>query len=252
MTTYTLTEMFPNIDESVIRYVYTETNGNLEKSINLILEMINKSDINNYMTEQSHNSSTPIKQQTQDFLNLNTPIIITDTESKNNDEDSNVNNNDEIVAKTLNDEILARTIQDILMFDYINNNQNENNNSPISRKKKKEVITNKKKFFKKFGKKFTELFSKFSCGCVRSNNKKSYSQIDMEEPLNNNNNNNNVYDTDILHKQNNMDEMSVYEIKSDDINLIKSEDINLEIEEEPSLQYANKSPRSLSSSKIFI
>ena len=66
MTTYTLTEMFPNIDESVIRYVYTETNGNLEKSINLILEMINKSDINNYMTEQSHNSSTPIKQQTQD------------------------------------------------------------------------------------------------------------------------------------------------------------------------------------------
>jgi hypothetical protein len=65
----------------------------------------------------------------------------------------------------------------------------------------------------------------------------------MEEPLNNNNNNN-VYDTDILHKQNNIDEMSVYEIKSDDI--------NLEIEEEPSLQYANKSPRSLSSSKIFI
>jgi len=244
MTTYTLTEMFPNIDESVIRYVYTETNGNLEKSINLILEMINKSDISNYVTEQSHNSSTPIKQQTQDFLNLNTPIIITNTESKNNDEDSNINNNDEIVAKTLNDEILARTIQDILMFDYINNNQNEN--SPISRKKKKEVITNKKKFFKKFGKKFTELFSKFSCGCVKSNNKKSYSQIDMEEPLNNNNNNNNnnVYDTDILHKQNNIDEMSVYEIKSDDI--------NLEIEEEPSLQYANKSPRSLSSSKIFI
>ena len=240
MTTYTLTEMFPNIDESVIRYVYTETNGNLEKSINLILEMINKSDISNYMIEQSHNSSTPIKQQTQDFLNLNTPIIITNTESKNNDEDSNINNNDEIVAKTLNDEILARTIQDILMFDYINNNQNEN--SPISRKKKKEVITNKKKFFKKFGKKFTELFSKFSCGCVKSNNKKSYSQIDMEEPLNNNNNN--VYDTDILHKQNNIDEMSVYEIKSDDI--------NLEIEEEPSLQYANKSPRSLSSSKIFI
>ena len=71
----------------------------------------------------------------------------------------------------------------------------------------------------------------------------------MEEPLNNNNNN--VYDTDILHKQNNMDEMSVYEIKSDDINLIKSEDINLEIEE-PALQYMNKSPRSISSSKIFI
>lgn len=233
MTTYTLTEMFPNIDESVISYVYTETNGNLEKSINLILEMINKSDISNYVMEQSHNSNTPIKQKTHDFLNLNIPIVSKDTESKHNEEDINVN--DEILAKTLNDEILARTIQDILMFDYINNNQN--NQEDISTKKKKEHFTNKKKFFKKFGKKFTELFSKFSCGCVGRNNKK-YNQIDMEEPLNNS------YNTDILNKQNNnMDENSVYEVKS--------EDINLEIEE-PALQYMNKSPRSISSSKIFI
>jgi hypothetical protein len=227
MTTYTLTEMFPNIDESVIRYVYTETNGNLEESINLILEMINKSDISNYVMKPSQNSNVPIKQKTQDFLSLDTPIVIKDSKSKHNDEDTNVN--DEILAKTLNDEILARTIQDILMFDYINNNQN--NQEQISTKKKKEHITNKKNFFKKFGKKFTELFSKFSCGCVGLNNKKKYSQIDMEEPLNDD------------HK-NNMDENSIYEVKT--------EDINLEIEEEPSLQYMNKSPRSISSSKIFI
>ena len=226
MTTYTLTEMFPNIDESVISYVYTETNGNLEESINLILEMINKSDISNYVMKPSQNSNVPIKQKTQDFLSLDTPIVIKDSKSKHNDEDTNVN--DEILAKTLNDEILARTIQDILMFDYINNNQN--NQEQISTKKKKEHITNKKNFFKKFGKKFTELFSKFSCGCVGLNNKKEYSQIDMEEPLNDD------------HK--NMDENSIYEVKT--------EDISLEIEEEPSLQYMNKSPRSISSSKIFI
>ena len=53
----------------------------------------------------------------------------------------------------------------------------------------------------------------------------------MEEPLNDD------------HK-NNMDENSIYEVKT--------EDINLEIEEEPFLQYMNKSPRSISSSKIFI
>ena len=238
MTTYTLTEMFPNIDESVIRYVYTETNGNLEESINLILEMINKSDISNYMMKPSQNSNVPIKQKTQDFLSLDTPIVIKDSKSKHNDEDTNVdtNVNDEILAKTLNDEILARTIQDILMFDYINNNQN--NQEQISTKKKKEHITNKKNFFKKYGKKFTELFSKFSCGCV-GRNKKKYSQIDMEEPLNND------YNTNIIQKQNNnMNENSVYEVKS--------EDINLEMEEEPSLQYMNKSPRSVSSSKIFI
>ena len=238
MTTYTLTEMFPNIDESVIRYVYTETNGNLEKSINLILEMINKSDISNYVMKPSQNSNVLIKQKTQDFLSLDTPIVIKDNESKHNDDDTNVNNNDEIIAKTLNDEILARTIQDILMFDYINNNQN--NQEQISTKKKKEHITNKKNFFKKFGKKFTELFSKFSCGCVGLNNKKKYSQIDMEEPLNDHKNN-----TDMLYKQNNnMGENSIYEVKT--------EDLNLEIEEEPSLQYMNKSPRSISSSKIFI
>jgi len=249
MTTYTLTEIFPNIDESVIRFVYTETNGNLEKSINLILEMIKKSDISNYVMEQCHNSNAPIKQKTQDFLSLDTPIVIkdnetkhndNDNETKHNDEDTNVNDNDEILAKTLNDEILARTIQDILMFDYINNNQNDQEH--ISTKKKKEHITNKKNFFKKFGKKFTELFSKFSCGCVGRNNKKKYSQIDMEEPLNNDYKNNG-YNTDILHKQN-MSENSVYEVKT--------EDINLEMEEEPSLQYMNKSPRSVSSSKIFI
>jgi len=239
MTTYTLTEMFPNIDESVISYVYTETNGNLEKSINLILEMINKSDISNYVMEPSHNSNALIKQKTHDFLNLDKPIVIKDNESKDNeskDENANENNNDEIIAKTLNDEILARTIQDILMFDYINNNQNGQEH--ISAKKKKEHITNKKNFFKKYGKKFTELFSKFSCGCV-GRNKKKYSQIDMEEPLNND------YNTNIIQKQNNnMNENSVYEVKS--------EDINLEMEEEPSLQYMNKSPRSVSSSKIFI
>jgi hypothetical protein len=229
MTTYTLTEMFPNIDESVIRYVYTETNGNLEESINLILEMINKSDISNYVMKPSQNSNVLIKQKTQDFLNLDPSIAIKDSKSKYNNKETNVNNNDEIIAKTLNDEILARTIQDILMFDYINNNQN--NQEQISTKKKKEHITNKKNFFKKFGKKFTELFSKFSCGCVGLNNKKKYSQIDMEEPLNDD------------HK-NNMDENSIYEVKT--------EDINLEIEEEPSLQYMNKSPRSISSSKIFI
>ena len=140
MTTYTLTEMFPNIDESVIRYVYTETNGNLEKSINLILEMINKSDISNYVMKPSQNSNVLIKQKTQDFLSLDTPIVIKDNESKHNDDDTNVNNNDEIIAKTLNDEILARTIQDILMFDYINNNQN--NQEQISTKKKKEHFKN--------------------------------------------------------------------------------------------------------------
>ena len=228
MTTYTLTEMFPNIDESVISYIYTETNGNLEESINLILEMIKKSDISNYVMKPSQNSNASIKQKTQDFLNLDTSIVIKDSKSKYNNKETN-DNNDEIIAKTLNDEILARTIQDILMFDYINNNQN--NQEQISTKKKKEHITNKKNFFKKFGKKFTELFSKFSCGCVGLNNKKKYSQIDMEEPLNDD------------HK-NNMDENSIYEVKT--------EDINLEIEEEPSLQYMNKSPRSISSSKIFI
>jgi hypothetical protein len=231
MTTYTLTEMFPNIDESVISYVYTKTNGNLEKSINLILEMINKSDISNYVIEPSHNSNTLIKQKTRDFLNLDKPIVIKDNE------DTNVNNNDEIIAKTLNDEILARTIQDILMFDYINNNQNGQEH--VSTKKKKEHIINKKNFFKKFGKKFTELFSKFSCGCVGRNNKKKYTQIDMEKQLNND------YNSNIIQKQNNnMNENSLYEVKS--------EDINLEMEEEPSLQYMNKSPRSVSSSKIFI
>jgi|TARA_B100001971_G_C18194846_1_gene540824 hypothetical protein len=227
MTTYTLTEMFPNIDESVISYIYTETNGNLEESINLILEMIKKSDISNYVMKPSQNSNASIKQKTQDFLNLDTSIVIKDSKSKYNNKETN-DNNDEIIAKTLNDEILARTIQDILMFDYINNNQN--NQEQISTKKKKEHITNKKNFFKKFGKKFTELFSKFSCGCVGLNNKKEYSQIDMEEPLNDD------------HK--NMDENSIYEVKT--------EDISLEIEEEPSLQYMNKSPRSISSSKIFI
>ena len=63
------------------------------------------------------------------------------------------------------------------------------------------------------------------------------------EYQNNNDYKNNGYNTDILHKQN-MSENSVYEVKT--------EDINLEMEEEPSLQYMNKSPRSVSSSKIFI
>lgn len=238
MTTYTLTEMFPNIDESVISYVYTETNGNLEKSINLILEMINKSDISNYMMKTSENSNIPIKQKTQDFLNLEPSIVVKGSKSKYSDRETNINN-DEIIAKTLNDEILARTIQSILMFDYINNNQNENNDKEQISTKKKEHITNKKNFFKKFGKKFTELFSKFSCGCVGLNNKKTYSQIDMEEPLNNS------YNRDISYQQNNnMSENTIHEVKT--------EDINLEIEEEPSLQHMNKSPRSISSSKIFI
>ena len=237
MTTYTLTEMFPNIDESVISYVYTETNGNLEKSINLILEMINKSDISNYKMKTSQNSNIPIKQKTQDFLNLEPSIVVKGSKSKYTDRETNINN-DEIIAKTLNDEILARTIQSILMFDYINNNENDDKEQIST--KKKEHITKKKNFLKKFGKKFTELFSKFSCGCVGLNNKKKYSQIDMEEPLNNS------YNRDISYQQNNnMSENSIYEVKT--------EDINLEIEEEESSsQHMNKSPRSISSSKIFI
>ena len=125
MSTYSLTEIFPNIDESVIRYVYMETEGNLERSINLILEMIKKSDISNYQKNQ-----LPIK----------TTITNQNTNEKKDDE--NTNQNDEIIAKTLNDEILARTIQDIIMFDYINNN--EKNETSSSKQQKKEVFKNKK------------------------------------------------------------------------------------------------------------
>ena len=87
MSTYSLTEIFPNIDESVIRYVYMETEGNLERSINLILEMIKKSDINNYNKNKLPIETTITNQNTED--NLNMPIIIQDNNTNEKKDDEN-------------------------------------------------------------------------------------------------------------------------------------------------------------------
>lgn len=59
------------------------------------------------------------------------------------------------------------------MFDYQNNQEELENN-----KKSKENIKNKESFMNKFGKKFSELFSKISCGCYSNVSHQGYQNMD--------------------------------------------------------------------------
>ena len=102
MSNYNLTEIFPEIDESILGYVYVETNGNLEKSINLLLQMIKNS--------KNNVSNQPT------IVTIDTNNIINKEQFEEKTENNNLS-----AAQTLSDEILAKTIQDMIMFDYINN-----------------------------------------------------------------------------------------------------------------------------------
>ena len=46
MSNYKLTELFPHIDDEIIEYVYAQAGGDLEKSINLLLQMVKDSRTN--------------------------------------------------------------------------------------------------------------------------------------------------------------------------------------------------------------
>ena len=46
MSNYKLTELFPHIDDEIIGYVYAQAGGDLEKSINLLLQMVKDSRTN--------------------------------------------------------------------------------------------------------------------------------------------------------------------------------------------------------------
>ena len=178
MSNYNLTEIFPEIDESILGYVYVETNGNLEKSINLLLQMI----------QDSKNNVS------------NEPTIVTNhIKNKEQFEEKTENNNDLFTAQTLSDEILAKTIQDMIMFDYINNDNSSDDQNREKKKSKKKIIKNKKNFMKKFGKKFKDIFSKFTCSacaCASAENiqRDKYKLLDMDENLDDNVKIESIYD----------------------------------------------------------
>ena len=176
MSNYNLTEIFPEIDESILGYVYVETNGNLEKSINLLLQMI----------QDSKNNVS------------NEPTIVTNhIKNKEQFEEKTENNNDLFTAQTLSDEILAKTIQDMIMFDYINNDNSSDDQNREKTKSKKKIIKNKKNFMKKFGKKFKDIFSKFTCNsCTSAENIQhdEYKLLDMDKNLDNNVQIESIYD----------------------------------------------------------
>ena len=180
MSNYNLTEIFPEIDESILGYVYVETNGNLEKSINLLLQMIKNS--------KNNVSNQPT------IVTIDTNNIINKEQFEEKTENNNLS-----AAQTLSDEILAKTIQDMIMFDYINNDNSSDDQNREKTKSKKKIIKNKKNFMKKFGKKFKDIFSKFtcnSCACTSAENIQhdEYKLLDMDENLDNNPQIESIYD----------------------------------------------------------
>ena len=184
MSNYNLTEIFPEIDESILGYVYVETNGNLEKSINLLLQMIKNSKNN------VDNEPTIVTIDTNHIKNKEQ----FEEKTENNNQQTIIDNNLS-AAQTLSDEILAKTIQDMIMFDYINND----NSSDDQNRGKKKIIKNKENFMKKFGKKFKNIFSKFtcnSCACTSAENIQhdEYKLLDMDENLDNNPQIESIYD----------------------------------------------------------
>ena len=83
----------------------------------------------------------------------------------------------------------------MIMFDYINND----NSSDDQNRGKKKIIKNKENFMKKFGKKFKNIFSKFtcnSCACTSAENIQhdEYKLLDMDENLDNNPQIESIYD----------------------------------------------------------
>ena len=178
MSNYNLTEIFPEIDESILGYVYVETNGNLEKSINLLLQMIKNS--------KNNVSNQPT------IVTIDTNNIINKEQFEEKTENNNLS-----AAQTLSDEILAKTIQDMIMFDYINNDNSSDDQNREKTKSKKKIIKNKKNFMKKFGKKFKDIFSKFTCNsCTSAENIQhdEYKLLDMDENLDNNPQIESIYD----------------------------------------------------------
>lgn len=182
MSNYNLTEIFPEIDESILGYVYVETNGNLEKSINLLLQMIKNS--------KNNVSNQPT------IVTIDTNNIINKEQFEEKTENNNLS-----AAQTLSDEILAKTIQDMIMFDYINNDNSSEDQNREKTKLKKKIIKNKENFMKKFGKKFKDIFSKFTCSscacaCASAENiqRDKYKLLDMDENLDDNVKIESVYD----------------------------------------------------------
>ena len=124
----------------------------------------------------------------------NQPTIVTiDTNNIINKEqfEEKTENNNLSAAQTLSDEILAKTIQDMIMFDYINNDNSSDDQNREKKKSKKKIIKNKKNFMKKFGKKFKDIFSKFTCSacaCASAENiqRDKYKLLDMDENLDDN------------------------------------------------------------------
>jgi len=212
MSNYKLTELFPYIDDEVIGYVYAQAGGNLEKSINLLLQMVK-------------DSRTNINNDEEDLTKINAEIQRLEEENnieEKTDEKEVIKKNDRQIAQELHDEILSRTIQDIIMFDYENNQEQE-----LQKKVKKQKIKNKDGFMKKFGKKFSELFSKMSCACYNNTNRQGYSN--MEEHLDENS----QQDYNIQSYMNDMpnsdsSQQSPESVSPDDIRLFEIEPIEIQ------------------------
>ena len=178
MSNYKLTELFPHIDDEIIHYAYIESDGNLEKSINLLLQMIKDT---KYDDENLSKINFEIQAIEKKFLNKTEETE--EMEEKDNEKEvikGIIEQNDRQIAQELHDEILCRTIQDILQVDY-NNNQEQIQNKKKSKKNKENIM-------KKFSKKFKELFSKMSCSCYSDvNHRRGYSNIENnlldEEPV---------------------------------------------------------------------
>ena len=151
MSNYQLTELFPHIDNEIISYVYKQADGDIEKSINLLLKIIkdtnDKKDLEKINAEIQRIEENSKKEDNIEEKIDDNKMIKEITEQ-----------HDRQIAQELHDEILSRTIQDIMMFDHENQQKLENKKS--SKKEK-----NKVNFMTKFGKKFKELFSKMSCSC---------------------------------------------------------------------------------------
>jgi hypothetical protein len=212
MSNYKLTELFPHIDDEVIGYVYAQAGGNLEKSINLLLQMVK-------------DSRTHINNEEEDLTKINAEIQRLEEENnieEKTDEKEVIKKNDRQIAEELHDEILSRTIQDIIMFDYENNQEQE-----LQKKVKKQKIKNKDGFMKKFGKKFSELFSKMSCACYSDINRQGYSN--MEDHLDKNS----QQDYNIQSYMNDMpnsdsSQQSPESVSPDDIRLFEIEPIEIQ------------------------
>ncbi len=101
MSNYKLTELFPHIDDEIIHYAYIESGGNLEKSINLLLQMIKDT---KYDEENLSKINFEIQAIEKNFLNKTEEI-----EEKDNEKEvikEIIEQNDRQIAQELHDEIL--------------------------------------------------------------------------------------------------------------------------------------------------